>query len=182
MLVLYCILRELYAAHSTMTIVHITGDTTEFGIVEGDTLVESISIPFGLESVVRGMMRDDTETATEMYSQLELYERNELTVEAALPVKSALDSYMTSLSESLSSHTTTKRFPKTAFILAPSPFTTLFTSLLEPFLRDTLGVSGEILRLEDNVLNASTHTVDDNLSISSRFFHKLHGCGEIDAT
>jgi hypothetical protein len=183
MLVLYCVLREIYTEHTSMTVVHVTGDTTEFGVVEGDTLVESISAPVGLESVIRSMMENDKETAREMYSLLELYHRNELTPEVGVRVKQALDKYIEIIREELATQARSRRFPKIAFVLAPSPFTPLFTTILEPFLRESLGISGEILTLKEDVLGTTpTHDENDaNIMITSRFFHKLHGCGEIDA-
>ena len=182
MLVLYCVLREMYTAHNSMTIIHVTGDTTEFGVVEGDTLVESISAPAGLESVIRSMMQNDKETAQEMYTLLKLYHDGNLTDEVASRVKNALDAYIDTVRDALNAKASSRRFPKVAFIIAPSPFTPLFTTLLTPYLRDSLGISSEILNFDDTILGASpTHDEQDaNLSIASRFFHKLHGCGEID--
>lgn len=182
MLVLYCVLREIYTDHTALTIVHVTGDTTEFGVVEGDTLVESVSAPVGLESVIRTMMQNDKETAREMYSLLTLYHKGELTNDSAARVKSALTAYADTVKTALDAQARSRRFPKTAFVLAPSPFTPLFTAVLEPFLRESLGIQGELLNLNESILGETpTHDVDDaNIIITSRFFHKLHGCGEID--
>ncbi len=184
MLVMYCVLREIYTDHASMTIVHVTGDTTEFGIVEGDTLVESVSAPVGLESIVRNMMSNDRDTAEEMYSILKLYHKNELTPEIRSTVEKHLGAYTESLKQAVMSHAVTRRFPKTAFILAPSPFTALFREVLEPVLRKDLEITGELLSMDDHEELGSTPSHDEedtNLAITSRFFHKLHGCGEIDA-
>jgi hypothetical protein len=182
MLVLYCVLRDIFSEHASMTIVHVTGDTTEFGIVEGDTLVESLSVPAGLESIVRSLMVNDKESSQEMYSLLTLYQKGDLTVEVANRVKTVLEGYRKTVEESLAIQARSRRFPKVTFILAPTPFTPLFTSLLEPYLRSSLNVTGDILTLKEDVLGASpTHDKEDvNLTIASRFFHKLHGCGEIE--
>jgi hypothetical protein len=182
MLVMYCVLREIYAEHASMTIVHVTGDTTEFGIVEGDTLVESVSAPVGLESIVRGMMTHDRDTAKEMYSLLELYEKNELNEDGKNSVAKHLTEYAEAVQKSIEGHASTRRFPKTAFVLAPTPFTPLFTTVLSPILKETLGSTGDILTLPlDELGSTPSHDENDaNLAITSRFFHKLHGCGEID--
>jgi hypothetical protein len=182
MLVLYCVLREIYTDYASMTIVHVTGDTTEFGIVEGDTLVESVSAPVGLESIIRNMMTNDRDTAKEMYALLELYHKNEPTEAASVVVEKQLHIYRDTVRENLRAHANARRFPRTAFILAPSPFTPLFTQILEPILREDVGITGELLTMEDQELGSTpSHDEEDaNLSIASRFFHKLHGCGEID--
>jgi len=180
MLVLYCILRDIYKEQTAMTVVHVTGDTTEFGIVEGDTLVESVSIPVGLESVIRGMMTNERETGKEMYSLLLLHERGELTDEMHARVEKELNTYKEAISAALDEHAQLRRFPKTAFVLAPAPFTKLFATLLEPVLTKNLGINGAPLILDDSVLNMNANNIaDPNLAISSRFFHKLHGCGEL---
>lgn len=182
MLVMYCVLRDIYAEHAAMTIIHVTGDTTEFGIVEGDTLVESVSAPVGLESIVRSMMTDERETAKEMYALLELFSNGGLSADVAPTVEAKLNAYVATVRKALESHAEARRFPKVAFVLAPTPFTPLFVSLLEPVIRETLGIKSDILTLEHDELGSTpSHDENDaNLTITSRFFHKLHGCGEID--
>lgn len=181
LLVLYCVLRELYTDKTALTIVHVTGDSTEFGIIEGDTLVESLSVPTGLESIVRSLMVNEGETAKEMYALLEMYSKNELADDARARVENALKTYIQEVSESIKEQAAARRFPKTAFVLAPSPFTDLFVTVLDKTLHDTLGITGELLTLAPDVLNATAlDESDTNISIASRFFHKLHGCGEIE--
>jgi hypothetical protein len=182
MLVLYCVIRDTFAEHNSMTIVHVTGESIELGIIEGDTLVESMSVPLGLENIIERMMDNEKDTSKEMHTLLELYMKNELSPDVKEKIHGHLSAYGEAVTAALAPHGGARRFPKTAFLLAPTPFTPLFKEILEPILKDSLGTMGTILEMKDDILNASSiHDASDiNISITSRFFHKLHGCGEID--
>jgi hypothetical protein len=182
LLVLYCVLREIYKEHMSLTMVHVTGESTEFGIVENGTLVESISIPHGINSIVRSLMKKDGQTAREIYSMLELYHAQNLTAVQAEEVEKGLAQYTVALEKALQERAHSKRFPKQTFVLAPGSFSPLFSTLLKPLLEKQLGAHSEILTLTSDVLGSTgTHNENDTSTIiTSRFFHKLHGCGEID--
>jgi hypothetical protein len=182
LLVLHCVLREAFKEQSSLTMVHVTGETTEFGIVENDTLVESVSVPYGLNTIVRSLMTHKEQTAKEIYSMLELFHSNDLTPEQTGEIEQGLNTYTTMLKTALRAHASTRRFPRQAFVLAPASFTNLFSTVLNPVLKDELGLTSDLLTLTNDVLGATATHDEADLStmITSRFFHKLHGCGEID--
>jgi hypothetical protein len=183
LLVLYCILRELFTEHDALTIVHVTGESTELGIVENGTLIESISIPYGLNTIVRSLMSKKDQTMKEIHSELLLYHENNLAAERSKEIESHLTEYKKMLIERLQSETL-RRFPGNAFVLAPLSFTELFKDVLAPVIKDELNIKTEILTLKADVLSMSAEggTEDTNISVASRFFHKLHGCGEFEGT
>ncbi len=183
LLVLHCVLREIFKEQSAITIVHVTGETTEFGIVENETLIESISIPCGLNTIVRSLMTHKEQTAKEIYSMLELFHANNLTPEQAQEIEGSLNEYTQKLKDELKKHSDTRRFPKQAFVLAPSSFTELFRTILNPVLKEGLGIASGTLIFTQDILGATATHDEADLStmITSRFFHKLHGCGEIDS-
>jgi hypothetical protein len=181
--VLHCVLRELFEEHDALTMVHVTGETTEFGIVENGTFIESVSVPYGLNTIVRSLMSVHEQTAKEIHSLLELFHAQNLAPLQNEEVSQALNQYATMLKTALEEHANIRRFPKQAFILAPASFTELFRSVLDPILKEELGVTSDILTINSDVLGTTgTHDkADMSTQITSRFFHKLHGCGEIDS-
>lgn len=183
LLVLYCVIREHIEDHSSLTIVHVTGETTEFGIVENNTLTENISVPFGLNGVVRELMRGNERTANEIHSLLTLSMHDELAEKEKSEVEKVLSAYSKRVGEALKNHAPEHRFPKNAFILAPTSFTQLFKHVLTPILRDEIGVGSEPLTFPREHLDSSpTHDEqDDHIAIAASFFHKLHGCGEMSS-
>ncbi len=184
LLVLYCVLREVFKEDSALTIIHVTGETTEFGLVENGTLVESISLPHGLNTVVRSLMQKNNQTTKEIYSMLELFHNKSLTDVHSEEIKLGLTEYTEKLTEALHEHVSTRRFPKKAFVLAPASFSDLFCEVLNPIIKREFGIDSEILTLTPGVLGeTATHDESDmNIIVTSRFFHKLHGCGEIDVS
>ncbi len=181
LLVLYCVLRELFPEHTALTLIHVTGESTEFGIVENDTLTESISIPQGLNTLVRSLMSGTEQDAKEIYSELTLYHEHGLSPSREKEIETGLKQYTEALTEKLKEHTFARRFPKEAFVLAPLTFTELFKDVLTPFVKTELNIQSEIISFKEETLNMTTLSdiEDVNISIASRFFHKLHRCGEI---
>lgn len=180
LLVLYCVLRDIFPDQTALTLVHVTGESTEFGIVESDTLTESISVPYGLNTIVRNRIASTKQTSAEVYSELTLYSENGLAKDREKEIAATLEEYTQSVSQYVHDHVTTRRFPRSAFILAPHTFTQLFKQTLTPLLKNELGITTDPLTLTEAVFNlGTTEHHDTNISIASRFFHKLHGCGEI---
>jgi hypothetical protein len=181
LLVLYCVLRELLKDTASLTIVHVTGETTEFGIVENNMLIESISVPSGLNTIIREHMEKGHGTGSEVRSLLSLYGEDKLAPKDREFTQAILSTYTEGIREALRSHAGTHRLPRTAFILAPSSFTHLFKELIEPVFKDEIGLSKEFMVLpREHIDSLPTHDEqDDHLGVAANFFHKLHGCGEI---
>ncbi len=78
MLVLYCVLRDVLKEATALTVIHVTGESTELGIIENETLVETIAFPCGLNTIVRGLMDNDRMTGSEITSLLVLHSKGEL--------------------------------------------------------------------------------------------------------
>jgi len=182
LLVLYCVLRDLFPKTDSLCIINITGETTEFGIVEGGTLVESLTVQSGTNTVMRSMMESQDRTAVEIASLFELLEAGSLTKTAEEEVQKSVNSFVRILEESMRKNFTTRRFPKTAFILAPNTLTRLLVKEMSPFIQTVIHDDQALLTFSADLLKEiSYHDVPDPyLSIVARFFHKLHGCGEIE--
>ncbi len=182
LLTLFCVTRELLKDYPSLTLVHVTGETTEFGIVENETLIESHSVPYGLNTIVRDSMGKSNRTSQEIHSLLTLYQEGKLAPDDASRIQNVLNDYTSRIQAELHEHASLRRFPKEAFVLAPASFTLLFKDLLDPVLKAEIALEHEVLTLpRDNFGSTGTHDMnDDHVSVVSHFFHKLNTCGEID--
>ncbi len=123
------------------------------------------------------------QTASEIHSELSLYHDKGLTADRIKEIDAHREAYEKELSEKIGEIALTRRFPQTAFVLAPLSFTPLFKDILTPVLKNELNLEEEILTLKPDVIGLNAQNFDEdetNILIASRFFHKLHGCGEID--
>ncbi len=180
LLVLYCVIRDIFPKEKSLTLIHVTGESTEFGIVEDSTLIESISIPYGLNTIVSMLAEKAGRDTREVYSELTLYHEKGLTDTRIKEMDAVFEEYKTLIEEKLEEHASVRRFPKAALVLAPHSFTDLFKDILTPVVKEQFGVTREMLTLESDVLSKTAEGEDDaNVTINSRFFHKLHGCGEV---
>jgi hypothetical protein len=181
MLTAYCVLREHYSDTESLCLVSATGETLEFGITDSGTLIESVHIPLGSHVLVRSIMEKTKKTAADVLSLIALYTDEHLDGEA----KQELDPFVTAYTESLSKKLTElfsgKRLPKKIILLTDPLLTPFYAKLLAPLLQDLSTQCEELTYLEDSFTNEISYNnaSDLHLSLMARFFHKLHGCGEI---
>lgn len=182
LLVLYCVLRDLFPETESLCIINVAPETTELGIVEGGTLIESTTILSGTSTLVRQLADSLKKTEIEIGSLLTLYESDSLEKTLREQVDKEFKIFIKKFEVSMSEHFITRRFPKTAFLFAPEPYNELFVTELTPFIRDVFHADHTLLTINAEILKEiSFHdSSDPYLSIISRFFHKLHACGEID--
>lgn len=183
LLVLYCVLRDLFPKTESLCIINITPEATEFGVIEGGTLIESTTIPFGTNELVRQLMDSLKKTELEIGSLLALSESGSLEKTLHDQLEQEFKSFFKKFGESMSTHFVTRRFPKTAFLLVSEPYRELFVTALTPFIRDVFHADQTLLMINPEILKEISFrdSVDPYISVTSRFFHKLHACGEIDA-
>jgi hypothetical protein len=182
LLVLYCVLREIFPDTTAFTLIHVTGESTEVGIVENGTLTESISVPHGLNTIIRALMTKGDQNAKGIHSELTLYHEHGLTESREKEIEARVIEYTSALSEGLTEHTSTRRFPKQAFVLAPLSYTEFFKDLLAPIIEKELDIPGDILTLSPDTLGTEENEIDDmNMMIVGHFFHKLHRSDEVES-
>ncbi len=181
MLTAYCVLREHYTDSESLCMVSATGETIELGITEGGTLIESLSIPLGSHMLVRNIMAKTKKTAADVLSLIALYTDDRLEESAKHELDQFVSEYTTVLKEKLTNLFHSRRIPKQIMLLTDPLLTPFYTRILTPVLQE-LGVdTNSILSLEESYIDeiAYKSASDLHLSLMARFFHKLHGCGEI---
>ena len=182
MLILYCVLRDLYPKNESLSLINITAEATELGVVKDGLLLETFYMPHGSNTLIRKIISNTNETPESALSLLRLYTDGNMSKEEQAGVRLVLDNYLTHLSVFLSDIHERHTIPGELVITAQPH--------LEKLLKnEVLKTVSEITKTKTSVYDLATvfsetrpsgHNSDVFISLSSRFFHKLHGCGEID--
>ncbi len=183
MLVSYCVLRDAYPEINTFCIVSITGETTEFGIVENGTLIRSIFAPYGINTLVNSICESKNSTQADALSMLRAFESNELDEKTKTQINTYLTGYFETIQSSITSELEHDHIPKMIILMTDA--------LIENILKQNLLKAIHDFTKEDHVVTIAGPSItvgdtsdsdpDTYLGVAGRFFHKLHGCGEIDS-
>lgn len=182
LLSLYCVLRDLYPDTHAFSIIDVTGEATEFGIVENNLLIENTCVPYGSNTFTRGIMKEtgspasDIETMIAAEGSSHLMERPELMAEAAHSTKEITKAFDTLLLH--------RTLPRDTAITVRYPYGQLFGDMLRNTLSAATKTKPRMLDLEHTLLHEVVPGLvpDTHIALIARFFHKLHGCGELDTT
>lgn len=178
MLVMYCVLRDVLPKMHEACIINVTEYVTEFGIIEHDLLMSNASINAGTAGVAEKMGRPEADIRST------LMEQNATTPFPVEVYEAFVSAYSVQLLEHLNNQLTQRILPATVILSAPAPYAQLFKEMISKVLKDLSPYTHTILLVEPPLLIDPTTTVsagmdDVYLAASIRFFHKLHGCIEI---
>ena len=178
MLVLYCVIRDIFPKLQSVCIIDVTSEATEFGIVEHNLLTENISIPFGSHTVKREDAESTDRPLVEIESEIAEYTPNSALPESLILVR---ERYEKHVEEALTDLLTRRMIPGDIIITAQKKDYQFFKEALENALKRICAQNVRIISIEDQIVReVSGNTEPDTyLALGARFFHKLHGCGEI---
>lgn len=182
MLVVYCVLRDLFPHTHSLSIVDVTGESTEIGIVEDGILTETTSMPYGSNTLVRDVSSKTGGSTEDVLSYLKALGEQALHDAESTKSKGHLTQYKKHLAEMLEELRTQRPLPQTMVITALPQLEPLFRSVIPEVAHHITNSDYTILEMQKGILNeiATKNNSDVFITIASRFFHKLHGCGEID--
>lgn len=183
MLVSYCVLRDMYPQFTSFCVVSITGETTEFGIVENGTLIRSIFAPYGIGTLIQGIMRKTRSSETDVMSTLEAYTANDLDKATTEKIESALQEYAETVRTSLTDDLAHDHIPKNIIFITDAGIEHVLKRDLLAAIHTFTGEEHQVTVVDSHTTVADTGDADPDtyLALGCRFFHKLHGCGEIDS-
>jgi hypothetical protein len=175
---LYCVLRDLYPGTHAFSIIDVTSEATELGIVEGGLLVENISIPFGTNTFLRGIMKETGSPASDIETMIAA-ERNGHLVDRD-ELKGQIAAYAESLRTAIDTLTARRALPRDTALTTRHPYEQLFGDMVRNAILAG-GIEPHMLDLEHTLLHEVVPglTPDTHIALIARFFHKLHGCGEL---
>lgn len=178
MLVMYCVLRDLFPKMDSLCVIDITAEATEFGIIENGLLIENSFIPYGSNTLVRNIATLTKRPLGDIQSQCVIYAENP----KAIPqnVEPVLNEYSKYFEEQIQDIMTRRQVHHDIIITAHQPYQNLFTPLLQRSFKHLLGKDVRIITIRPDLITEVTEgtTSDVYLALSARFFHKLQACGE----
>ena len=183
MLVIYCVLRDLFPEIDSLSIVDITGETTEVGVVQNGILRETVHAPYGSNTLLRHVAKTFSVSPREALTMLKAYAEGTLSDAKQAEVSDSLMPYKESVEKTFADLHAEKTVPKTMVITSLPELEPLFRTVIPSVAEKTIGTDAKVIEIKRSVLSelGDGDYEDVFISIASRFFHKLHGCGEIDA-
>ena len=184
--ILYCVLRDLYPQATSACIVAVSEEATEIGLVQNGILYESMAVEYGMHSLIRDLAGFAKTIPEEAHAYLRAYKQRVLTETQDKALLRAQKRYVGFLEATIDELTKRYVLPRTMFLVLDQNAKQFFTDALESAIRDKGGhaqktivpLSSESTR---DLITSPDETVGDpRLAITTRFFHKLHACGEMD--
>ncbi len=180
MLIMYCVMRDLFPRVHSLCIINVTGEATEFGIIENNLLIENTFIPYGSTTFVRDIMAQTGKPSSDILSTLQA--QGDDTELAEPDFTEQIASFKEKISEAVKGILTRRIFPNDVIITTHRPYGPLFKKIIDEALESALEKKVSVITVEPKVIEEISHGSGDDvyLALAARFFHKLHGCGEVN--
>ncbi len=179
MLIMYCVLRDILPTVHSLCIIDITAEATEFGIVEHNLLTENLSVPFGSGSFARHAAKTSERPIADILTQV--HENNN--PETSLLSETVLE-YKNKIQEALTDLLSRRMIPADIVITAQKEEQAFFKKIVEEAVRQVRTTETRFIEIDSHIIDEIDMGAesDSYLALGARFFHKLHGCGEISDT
>lgn len=181
MLVMYCVLRELFPRKPALCIIDITGDSTEFGVVENSVLLENTFVAYGSSTFIRDVMGKTEKSVTDIQSSIQAFGDDT----ALLPpeFEEQMQVYEKSVTESLQEILSRRMLPGEVVVTVPQQYEKLFKQMIERAFQEAIKRKPAVVTIDPRVVQEISEGEDGDLylALGARFFHKLHGCGELNS-
>ncbi len=182
MLVMYCVMRELFPRSHSLCIIDITGEATEFGLVENNLLIENSYVPYGSNTFIRDMMSKTNKPESDISTSIHSFgDTTDLIPATFTDEASVFESHIVA---SLTSILERRSVPVDVIITVHRPYEHFFKHIIETAFTKAVGKTPNVITLEPAIIDEISHGAGDDvyLALGARFFHKLHGCGELNDT
>jgi hypothetical protein len=179
MLIMYCVMRDIFPRLNSLCIIDVTGEATEFGVVENGLLIENTSIPVGSNTFVRNVMEATNKPATDIQSHMSLdNERAHLETDVFEPY---INEYENQLFNAITKILEHRTIPANIVITTHRPYEHFFAPIVKRVFKKALATDPHMLSIKESIIDEISHGAGDDvyLALGARFFHKLHGCGEL---
>lgn len=180
MLVMYCVLRDMFPRLNSMCIIDITGEATECAVIENGLLIENVSVPMGRNTFIRNVMSATNKPTADIESHMSVAgDDSHLSDPFLNEEMQNYEQNLIALFQMILEHRT---LPSDIILTAQSGYEPFFQPIVERAYKKVMHTGAKIITVRQSIVEGSEDkSIDDMyLIISSRFFHKLHGCGEED--
>ncbi len=182
MLIVYCVLRDLFPKTTTLTIIDVTAEATEIGIVENGILRETLHVPYGSNTLIRDIAARTKGSPDDIMTYLRGLGEQVMDESIQKRALEHLESYADAVREMFKKIHARRTIPNTMVITALPQLQTLFSMQIPKIASEITGDEYTLLELQKGILDEIATNKNDDIfvTIIARFFHKLHGCGEIE--
>lgn len=180
MLVAYCVIRELFSETSSYTIIDVTGETTEIGIVVRGDLAETVHVPFGSNTLLRTLAESEKATPEHARSLIRSYAEGALHENEHPKVASVIKEYETAIRDAVGDIHEDLQIPKTMVVTALPDIEPFFRRVVPSVIQQVTETEPVLFDFAPDFLKVEGKGTNDVfISLVGRFFHKLHSCGDI---
>ncbi|MCF7816043.1 MAG: hypothetical protein K9M10_01120 [Candidatus Pacebacteria bacterium] len=180
MLVIYCVLRNIFPKVTSACVINITAEATEFGLVRDGVLLENNSLPYGINSFIREIMEKTNKPEADVSTILRSFSTDTHTRDTE--IKKYIDLYKEKAYSHIVEMLEKTALPKTVIVSAQEPHQALLKEIVSSaFLKAELDTSN-IISIETSLLAEipPESTNDLYLAISAYFFHTLDASSEVN--
>lgn len=180
MLVMFCVMRDLFPRLDSMCIVDITAESTECAIVEKGLLIENEAVPIGSSTFIRNVMTSTDKPSADIQSYMACVG------DGAHLDSSDFDEYIKEYEQKISDlimHIMSKRvIPSEIIVTTHKPYEQFFSPIITRVFKRVLNTEPHVLSIKNEIVKEISEGADEDvyLALAARFFHKVHGCGESD--
>lgn len=168
-LVAFSSLRDMYSHISDFMFLDVSGEMTDISIIRKNTLVETLSFPFGKNYILRTVASELNTVPEDALSSLKLVTEKKATPDVVEKVEKALahakEEWLQEFREHMQTLSSHAVLPSTVFLITDPPFDSFFNTVVStahfpnlPLMRDELDVQmvsekvvGKFVRYKPNV-------------------------------
>lgn len=182
LLVSYCILRDLYPHTDAFTIIEVSGEATEFGIVEHNLLSQNKSFPYGSATFIRAIAKEKECPVSDAATLVAAQGKNHLTEDPQFETQ--VHTYTDLVRTCMQEMTQKQTLPRATVIIVHHSFTQIFKDMNRLAYLALEKTEPQIISLEEQLFHEVTPGIVCELPIviTSQFFHKLSQCGALSDT
>ncbi|MCA9364092.1 hypothetical protein KC727_02645 [Candidatus Kaiserbacteria bacterium] len=183
MLVNYCVLRDAFSEVDNVTIIDVTTEATEIGVVQDGVLNYSTHARHGLNTLLRSIVATTNTAREDALSLLRGYVENTITDKERTRIEHYITQYAHEIAKTLKKIQQKEPVQTTLAITAPFESLAFYRTILPAIVSDATGIEVSLLPFDILGKGGIDHipAQDIYLAIIARFFHKLHGCGELNS-
>jgi hypothetical protein len=180
-LILFCVLRDLYPHTKNALIIDISGESTEIAIMQDEVLLEAKVFPWGGNTFVRELAKSLKTFPDEALAHIRGH--SETTPEAIrLAISTIGERYTSAFTDALADLGERYIIPKRIYLLGSRKMDHFFEKLITHIMQTMPGNKSAVTLINDDLLKKTTESTESEdvfITLEARFFHKLHGCGDI---
>lgn len=173
-LVMFCVIQDLFKKVHSMCIINVTGEATEFGIAENGLLIENSFVPSGYNTFTRSIMQKTGKPQSDVVTLMQAYKDGSHTPVGLLD--DYIDDFSNIVADNFRKILERRVIPNEIFITVHTPHEKLFRDIIETALKKVSLPKRHLVLIDANIINqiSDGDNEDIPLSLGARFFHTLH--------